>query len=144
MVSNGLMAKKEEQSERSDADRRVRQCERLARLMQTLHLLMGRGRWDADALAQELQCSRRTVFRLLQTLSLAGVPWYYDEKIRAYKVRPGYKFPLLEEHLAKENQSEPLPEDLDRLADALIRDGEAFANSLRSFLDALKEATGRD
>jgi len=138
------MAKKKPQKERSDADRRVRQCERLARLMQVLHLISGRGRWDAAALAEELECSTRTIHRLLQTLSLAGVPYYYCDRKKSYVVRPGYKFPLLEEHLAKENQSEPLPEDLDRLADALIRDGEAFANSLRSFLDALKEATGRD
>lgn len=137
------MAKKENKKERSDADRRVRQCERLARLMQTLHLIMGRGRWDADALAEELECSRRTVFRLLQTLSMAGVPWYFDEKLRAYKVRAGYKFPMLEEHLSKEKPPQCLPEDLDVLADNLIRNGEAFADSLQQFLQALKQATGR-
>jgi predicted DNA-binding transcriptional regulator YafY len=137
------MAKKAPQNERKDADRRVRQCERLARLMQTLHLIMGRGRWDADGLAEELECSRRTVFRLLQTLSLAGVPWYFDEQRRAYKVRAGYRFPMLEEDPAKEEQDRCLPDELDVLAGNLNHDGEAFAKSLQQFLDALKLATRR-
>tara|TARA_R110002072_G_scaffold146075_3_gene292912 strand:- start:89281 stop:89628 length:348 start_codon:yes stop_codon:yes gene_type:complete len=111
--------------------------------MQTLHLIMGRGRWDADALAEELSCSRRTVFRLLQTLSMAGIPWYFDERLRAYKVRPGFKFPMLDEHLSKLPQPEILPEELDILTDKLIRQGEAFSNTLQEFLAALKESTGR-
>src|SRR5438045_8687025 len=81
------MAKK-----RTDAERRARQCERLSRLLRTLHLIMGPGRWDAGALARELECSRRTVHRLLQTLSMAGVPWHYDETHQAYRVRRGFKF----------------------------------------------------
>jgi hypothetical protein len=47
---------------RSDADRRVRQCARLARFLRILHLLQGRGRWDAASLAEELDCSKQTVF----------------------------------------------------------------------------------
>jgi predicted DNA-binding transcriptional regulator YafY len=84
------MAKKQPQPQsRTDAERRVRQCERLGRLLRTLQLIMGKGRWDAIGLAEELECSRRTVYRLLQTLSMAGVPWYFDESCRAYRVRPG-------------------------------------------------------
>lgn len=60
---------------------------------------MGKGRWDAGTLAEELECSRRTVYRLLQTLSLAGVPWYFDETARAYRVRPGFRFPDIEHAL---------------------------------------------
>lgn len=105
---------------------------------------MGKGRWDADALAEELQCSRRTVFRLLQTLSLAGVPWYFDEKLRAYKVRAGYKFPMFDEYPQKEVPAPLLPDELDALAENLIRDGESFARSLDEFLNALKSATGRN
>lgn len=140
--SNGGMAKKSHK-ERSDADRRVRQCERLARLMRVLHLISGRGRWDAAALAEELECSTRTIHRLLQTLSMAGVPWFFDEKRKAYAIRPGYKFPLLEENPAKEPPSPLLPSELDVLAESLIREGESFARSLDEFLNAMKSATGR-
>lgn len=34
---------------------------------------------NADGLARELECSTRTVHRILQTLSMAGVPWCFDE-----------------------------------------------------------------
>ena len=129
------MAKKS----RSDADRRVRQAERLGRLLRTLHLIMGRGRWDADALAEELKCSRRTVYRILQTLSMAGVPWYFDEAMRAYRVRPGFRFPELEQKTRRDDIA-----DLEPVATQLIEAGEAFLDSLRNFLDTLKTAKGRE
>lgn len=135
------MPKKEPHNDRSDADRRVRQCERLARLMQVLYLISGRGRWDAAALAEELECSKRTVHRFLQTLSMAGVPWYFDEKIRAYKVRPGYKFPMLEVKAPQEETEQKSSEEMNATAKKLLHDGEAFAESLNEFLDALKSAT---
>ncbi|MCA9026806.1 MAG: HTH domain-containing protein [Planctomycetaceae bacterium] len=132
------MAKKKSHNERSDADRRVRQCERLARLMQVLHLISGRGRWDAAALAEELECSTRTIHRLLQTLSVAGVPWFFDEKLRAYRIRPGYKFPLLDvSPTIDEMQSKPAS-SLDSATEKLLSDGEAFADSLNKFLVAVR------
>lgn len=137
------MVKKKTHKERRDADRRVRQCERLARLMQVLYLIGGKGRWNATALAEELECSTRTIHRLLQTLSMAGVPWYFDEKIRAYKVRPGYKFPLLEDQTIANEKSNSLPEELDGLADQLIDDAEIFVASLQEFLQALRKATSK-
>ena len=140
---NGQRMAKKSITERSDADRRARQCERLARLLQTLHLISGKGRWDANALAAELECSRRTVHRLLQTLSMAGVPWYFDDKLKAYQIRPGFKFPLVEN-----SSNEPSDKDSDEanahrllsLADRLIEDGEAFAQSLQQFLAELAAA----
>lgn len=138
------MAKKKPPKERSDADRRVRQCERLARLMQVLHLISGRGRWDAAALAEELECSTRTIHRLLQTLSMAGVPWFFDEKIRAYRIRPGYKFPLVEEQTAPQQSLQPATPQLQTAVNKLIQDGEAFAQSLQEFLSILKKAQKQD
>jgi len=137
------MPKKISHKERSDADRRVRQCERLARLMQVLHLIGGKGRWNATALAEELECSTRTIHRLLQTLSMAGVPWYFDEKIKAYKIRPGYKFPLLEDPTQASENNDNMSEELDELADRLIADAEIFAASLQNFLQVMKKVTGR-
>src|SRR5690606_14065110 len=122
--------------------RRVRQCERLARLMQVLHLISGRGRWDAAALAEELECSTRTIHRLLQTLSMAGVPYYYCERTKAYRVRPGFKFPLLESpEVDHSQQSEP--RQVQEVVDKLIKDGDEFARSLDDFLNILKQERTR-
>lgn len=127
------MAKKK----RTDADRRVRQCERLGRLLRLLHLIMGKGRWDATTLAEELDCSRRTVFRLLQTLSMAGVPWYFDESSRSYRVRPGYKFPGLEGITSIGGKSVET-DSLAAAAQQLLQDGERFMESLRTFCERLE------
>ncbi len=131
------MAKKQ----RTDADRRVRQCERLGRLLRLLHLIMGKGRWDANTLAEELECSRRTVYRLLQTLSMAGVPWYLDETRRCYRVRPGFRFPALEQEAQPASTTKSLPQKAEPALEQLISDGEEFIESLRQFLDALRQDT---
>jgi predicted DNA-binding transcriptional regulator YafY len=85
------MAKK-----RSDAERRLRQCERLSRLIRVLGCISGSGRWDAEALARELEVSQRTIHRDLQTLTLAGVPWFFDQESQAYRVRAGFRFPVVQ------------------------------------------------
>ena len=95
------MAKKKSRKQadtpkRSDADRRVRQAARLADHLRLLQLLLGRGRWDYASLADELQCSERTIRRRLAALELAGVPAYYDQQLRCIRVRPGVKFPVLQ------------------------------------------------
>ena len=63
-----------------DAERRLRQADRLARVLRVLQLIQGRGRWDTKAIAQEIECSERTVYRDLAVLELAGVPWTYEKE----------------------------------------------------------------
>jgi len=79
---------------RPDRDRRVRQHERMARVLKVLELIQSRGRWNAKAIADELDCSERTVYRDLDVLEFAGVPWHYDEADQCYRVRPDYRFPV--------------------------------------------------
>lgn len=67
---------------------------------------MSRGPWDAPAIAKELECSERTVFRDLQTLTTAGVPWFFDEQANTYRVRPGFRFPALEPRQTEQSRPE--------------------------------------
>jgi predicted DNA-binding transcriptional regulator YafY len=80
---------------RPDSERRLRQASRFARVLRVLELIQGRGRYDIKNLAYELECSERTIFRDLNVLELAGVPWFYDEAERCYHVRPDFRFPVI-------------------------------------------------
>lgn len=74
-----------------DADRRLRQADRLARFLRVLRLIEGAGRWNADQIAAELSVSRRTVMRDLKVLELAGVPYYYDRNRKCFELRYDYE-----------------------------------------------------
>lgn len=80
---------------RPDRDRRVRQNARIARVLGVLNLIQSRGRWSLNAIAEELECSERTIRRDLEVLEFAGVPWYKDSSDQTIHVRPDYKFPVL-------------------------------------------------
>ena len=80
---------------RPDADRRLRQADRIARALRVLQLIQRPGRWDAAGIAREQECSVRTVYRDLAVLELAGVPWTFDKETASYRVRPDFQFPVL-------------------------------------------------
>jgi predicted DNA-binding transcriptional regulator YafY len=87
-------------SSRSDAKRRERQAERLARVLQVLQLIRGRGRWNVAALKNELKIDNRavearTVYRTLEVLECAGVPYFYDKATKSYQVRSDFQFPVV-------------------------------------------------
>ncbi len=63
--------------------------------MRVLELIQGRAGYGAEQMAAELECSERTIFRDLNVLELAGVPWFFDEAGERYRVRPGYNFPAM-------------------------------------------------
>jgi len=79
---------------RPDRDRRIRQADRLARILTVLRLIQSRSQWNAKSIAQELEVTERTVYRDLQALEFAGVPLYYDAKVEGYRVRADYRFPV--------------------------------------------------
>jgi predicted DNA-binding transcriptional regulator YafY len=80
---------------RPDVERRLRQATRHARMLRILQLLLSRGRWNAKSIAAELECAERTVYRDLEVLALSGVPWYFDDNERCYRVRPDFRFPTI-------------------------------------------------
>jgi predicted DNA-binding transcriptional regulator YafY len=60
-----------------------------------LQLLLSRGRWTRQDIADEQECSERTVYRDLQVLELAGIPVEHDPDNRFYRVRQDFRFPSL-------------------------------------------------
>jgi predicted DNA-binding transcriptional regulator YafY len=80
---------------RSESDRRLQQATRFARVLRVLELIQGRGRYGVKEMAAELECSERTIFRDLNVLELAGVPYEADRETHSIRVRPGYRFPSL-------------------------------------------------
>lgn len=79
---------------RAESERRLRQSNRVARVLRLLTLVQGRGGpWTARAAAAQLECSERTVFRDLEVLALAGVPVVSDPA-RGYHLLADARFPV--------------------------------------------------
>ena len=81
--------------DRPDRDRRVRQADRLARILRVLELVQSRGRWTTRAIAEEIECSERTVYRDLDVLRFAGIPYYREGDQKFVRVRPDFRFPVM-------------------------------------------------
>lgn len=90
-----LSGPKPTKKDRPDRDRRVRQADRLARILKVLELIQSRGRWTTKAIAEEIQCSERTVYRDLDVLRFAGIPYYREGDQQFVRVRPDFRFPVM-------------------------------------------------
>lgn len=81
--------------QRPDRVRRTRQADRMGRILKVLRLIQSRGRWNHQAIAEEVGCTVRTVYRDLKALEYAGVPYYFDNVYQCCRVRPDYQFPVV-------------------------------------------------
>jgi predicted DNA-binding transcriptional regulator YafY len=61
------------------------------RLLRLITLLQTRRSYSASDLARELEVSKRTVYRDLNMLELAHIPYYFDQDTGGYRIR-GYFF----------------------------------------------------
>jgi predicted DNA-binding transcriptional regulator YafY len=59
---------------------------RIYRLLRLVTLLQSGRSYTADQLADDLQVSRRTVFRDLNALEMAHIPYYYDPAGKTYRI----------------------------------------------------------
>ena len=66
---------------------------RIYRLLRIISLLQSDKGYTATELAAELGVSKRTVFRDLNSLELAHVPYYYDDKSHSYKIQKFFFLP---------------------------------------------------
>ena len=60
-----------------------------------LDLIQSRGRWTTKSIAEEIECSERTVYRDLDVLRFAGIPYFREGDQQFIRIRPDFKFPVM-------------------------------------------------
>jgi len=66
---------------------------RIYRLLRLITMLQSGQSYSADELARELEISRRTVFRDLNMLEMARIPYYFDSRRGSYKISQHFFLP---------------------------------------------------
>ncbi len=66
---------------------------RIYRLLRLITLLQAGRDYTADELAEELEVSRRTVFRDLNMLEMAHITYYFDEQRKGYRINRHFFLP---------------------------------------------------
>jgi predicted DNA-binding transcriptional regulator YafY len=66
---------------------------RLHRVLKIITMLQTRRHYGPGELAQELDVSKRTIYRDLNMLELAGIPFYYDRAKGGYTIHETYWLP---------------------------------------------------
>ncbi len=103
--------------------------------MHLLRLISGRGRWNMADLAAELECSERTIYRLLDALTACGVPWYFDKQQETYRIREGFRLGnLVDASSQSQSQTQESPEK----AIAIVNEARCLIEQLKSFVARLE------
>lgn len=66
---------------------------RIYRLLRLISMLQSGRSYTANELAEELEVSRRTVFRDLNMLEMAHIPYYYDDQRKGYRINRHFFLP---------------------------------------------------
>lgn len=66
---------------------------RIYRLLRLITLLQSGRSYTAGQLAEELEVSRRTIFRDLNALEMARIPYYYDPEAKSYRINGHFFLP---------------------------------------------------
>jgi len=74
---------------------------RVYRLLRLITLLQSSRGYSARELADELEVSRRTIFRDLNMLEMARIPYYYDPDRRGYRIERHFFLPPINLTLAE-------------------------------------------
>lgn len=74
---------------------------RIYRLLRLVNLLQSGRAMTANELADDLQVSRRTVFRDLNALEMAHIPYYYDAVTKGYRISQTFFLPPVNLTLAE-------------------------------------------
>ena len=69
---------------------------RVHRLLKVMTLIQSAEGWDAKRLARECSTTERTIYRDLQMLEAAGVPWFFDADTGGYRIRGDFFMPPVE------------------------------------------------
>jgi proteasome accessory factor B len=69
---------------------------RIHRLLHILTLIQSSKGWTARRLAEECQTTQRTIYRDLQMLEGAGIPYFFDEQTRSYAIRSDFFLPSVQ------------------------------------------------
>ncbi len=75
--------------------------DRVHRLLRLILLLQGRRARNTRELAEELEVSRRTIFRDLNMLELAHIPYHYDEDTGGYRLGKHFFLPPINLELSE-------------------------------------------
>ena len=125
--------------QRTDAERRNRQCARFARLLRIARLVTGNGRWGPGDLAREIECSTRTVYRDVEILSAAGIPITFDKATQAYRVPAGFRLGTLDPMTVNAcDTASPAVHDLLVHARRVLKEAEGLMTALRQLCDHLE------
>jgi predicted DNA-binding transcriptional regulator YafY len=121
---------------------------RIHRLLKILTLIQGEKGWTPARLALECGTTQRTIYRDMKMLEGAGIPYFFDEETKGYRVRKDFFMPpvqlTLDESLALAALAERVGGDeqvpfTEAAARAISKVRSALPQAIRSELEQIED-----